>query len=305
MKRLIPISAALVLALGAAYQWSAPFRLRLLVMLGRNNNCPMEQAIDAPGHQVRIIGAKDRLLAATKEVRSDGKLKLYSSPQGEFWVPFRQQSSLYAFAWNMAEMDTRFYGTGVRAVHPGDIVLDCGANVGVFTRLALNDGAAKVIAIEPMPENIESLRRTFAKEIEEGRVVVYGKGVWDKDDFLEMLIDPTNSAADSFVIHQKGSKAFEVKLPLTTIDKLVAELNLPKVDFIKMDIEGAEVNALKGAKETIAKYRPRMSLSTYHVPTDPVQVPATVAAAKPGYQIECGPCQEIRFAVRPDVMYFY
>ena len=64
-------------------------------------------------------------------------------------------------------------------------------------------------------------------------------------------------AADSFVIEKKGWGAVE-KVPLTTIDKLVAELQLDKVDFIKMDIEGAEPNAIQGGRETIRKFQPRM-----------------------------------------------
>ena len=65
-----------------------------------------------------------------------------------------------------------------------------------------------------------------------------------------MNIDDHNSAADSFVINPKDAHATGEKLPLTTIDKLVAELNLPRVDFIKMDIEGAEVKALHGGRKT-------------------------------------------------------
>lgn len=292
-------------SLAAAYWFVPDVRLRVLVGLGRNHQCPLERALESPRHQREIVAAKDRLLAATREVRTEAGLKLYATPQGEYWIPYREKTSLYAFAWNMAEMDTRFYGTGPRTVQKGDVVLDCGANVGVFTRLALNDGAAKVIAIEPMPDNIRALERTFAPEIAAGRVVVYGKGVWDREDFLPMLIDPTNSAADSFVIEQKGAQASTVKLPLTTIDQLVADLKLERVDFIKMDIEGAEVKALEGGKGTIAKFRPRMALSTYHTPTDPEEIPRRVAAAKSGYRIECGPCQEIPGGVRPDVMYFY
>ena len=305
MKRLILLSAAALAALAATYQWSPDLRLRALVALGRNHQCPLERALEAPHHQREITAAKDRLLAATRELRTEGRLKLYATPQGEYWIPYREKTSLYAFAWNMAEMDTRFYGSGARTVKKGDIVLDCGANVGVFTRLALNDGAAKVIAIEPMPDNIHALEQTFASEIAAGRVIVYGKGVWDKDDFLPMLIDPTNSAADSFVIEQKGAQASAVKLPLTTIDQLVAELKLERVDFIKMDIEGAEVKALTGGRATISRFRPRMALSTYHTPTDPHQIPLAVSQAKTGYRIECGPCQEIPWGVRPDVMYFY
>ena len=189
-------------------------------------------------------------------------------------------------------------------MHRGDIVLDCGANVGVYTREALKNGAKLVVAIEPAPENIECLRRNFTAEIASGRVVLYEKGVWDKDDMLVMRVDPGNSAADSFVIRREG--AVETKqLPLTTIDKLVAELKLERVDYIKMDIEGAEQRALQGAIETLTKFRPRLSLSAYHVPSDPEMLPKLVRKAWPEYRMQCGPCAEANGHVRPDVLYFY
>jgi hypothetical protein len=121
---------------------------------------------------------------------------------------------------------------------------------------------------------------------------------------LVMRADPNNSAADSFIIQREG--AVETKqLPLTTIDKLVAELKLERVDYIKMDIEGAEQRALQGARETLAKYRPRLSLSAYHVPSDPEKLPLLVRQGWTGYQMECGPCAEANARVRPDVLYFY
>jgi FkbM family methyltransferase len=164
-------------------------------------------------------------------------------------------------------------------------------------------GASKVVAIEPAPENIECLRRNFKDEIAAGRVIVYPKGVWDKDDILPLEVDPNNSAADSFLIRREG--ASEVRgVPLTTIDKLVAELKLERVDFIKMDIEGAETRAITGGRETIAKYHPRMSLSAYHAPDHPQKIPQMVRAVWSGYKVECGPCAEANHAVRPDVLYF-
>ena len=160
------------------------------------------------------------------------------------------------------------------------------------------------MAIGPAPENLECLRRNFKNEIAAGRVILYPKGVWDKDEIMPMQIDPQNSAADSFVIHREGDK--ETKgIALTTIDKLVAELKLERVDFIKMDIEGAEPRALMGGRETIAKWRPRMALCTYHAPDHPQKVPELVRAAGSGYTTECGPCAEANHAVRPDVLYFH
>ena len=63
-------------------------------------------------------------------------------------------------------------------------MLDCGANVGTFTRKALQAGAKLVVAIELEPRNYSCLRRNFEREIRDGRVIVVTKGVWDKDDTL-------------------------------------------------------------------------------------------------------------------------
>ena len=295
---------ALVLLLGGVlFLWPAA-RLSAIYALGRASVCPYDRVTGAPKEIEDQIAAKDRILNASKKLETDAKgFERWSTPKGEYWIP---KGSHFVLPFNLAEQERDIYTGAEVRVKPGAVVLDCGANIGVFTRLSLDRGAAKVIAIEPAPENIESLRRNFAKEIAGGRVVVYAKGVWDKDDFLTLNVDPHNSAADSFVIHRDGGHDGE-KVPLTTIDKLVVELGLERVDFIKMDIEGAEVRALNGAKATIARHHPLMALSAYHNPTDPVEVPKAVKAAWDGYRLQCGPCAEVKqnFYVRPDILYFF
>jgi FkbM family methyltransferase len=175
-------------------------------------------------------------------------------------------------------------------------VLDCGANLGTFTLRALNRGAGKVVAIEINPDYAEALRRTFAKEVAEGRVVVYAKGVWDKDTQLELR-------GDSVVLAGHGEP---VRLPLTTIDHIVAELQPPSVDFIKMDIEGAEKNAFKGGQATLAKFSPTMAISAEHLPDDMVRIPELVSELVPGrLHMEFGFCEIDRaFHAAPNVLHF-
>jgi len=195
------------------------------------------------------------------------------------------------------------YGTGEYAVRSGDVVLDCGANIGDWTRVALDHGARLVVGFEPGPENLECYRRNFKDEIAAGRVVVVPKGVWDKDDILLLKRDPHNSAADSFVMLSDGTPG--VQAPLTTIDKVVAELKLDRVDYIKMDIEGAEARALAGSRDTIAAYHPRLSIAAEHIPGDEVRLPQVVKGLWAGYRFTCGPCLETKDAhVRADVLYF-
>ena len=262
---------------------------------GRAGNCSLEESFQGEALSRLQYTTVGEVRAASRIIREDGRYAWWSTPEGEFWVP---AASGDAVMYDLGEQMRNIYGTGIR---PGDIVLDAGANVGVFTRKALWAGAAKVIAIEPAPENLECLRRNFAAEIADGRVVVYPKGVWDKDDVLKLRVDPTDSARDTFVRQIENAQLVEAKL--TTIDKLVAELKLPKVDFIKMDIEGAEQKAIVGAKKTIARFRPRMALCVYHLKDDDVMVPKLVHDIVADYRVTqtclCAPDR-----VQPEVAFF-
>ena len=291
---------AALLCLAASFY--PPFRLGALVLMGRASLCPWAEATRSAWNLRHQTELKDRILAASRLVEKDpAGFHLWETPQGRYWVP---QGSDWSLPWDLAEQERQIYGTGVMAVRASDVVLDCGANVGVFVRVALAAGARLVVAVEPAPENLECLRRNFADEVQVGRVLICPKGVWDKEELLTLNVDPENAAADSFVIRTK--KAVEgPKVPLTTIDKLVAELKLERVDFIKFDIEGAEQRALVGARQTLARHQPRLAISSYHRPDDPEKIPALVQAAWPGYRIECGPCADVTTYIRPDVLYFY
>jgi FkbM family methyltransferase len=291
-----------VAAVALTLRYYAPARVSAWVLLGRSQSCPFSNALQSEQELAEQIRKKDEILAASRLIVQGPKgYRHWETPDGNYWVP---NGSDYSLPYNLAEQARNIYGRNGRGVKPGDIVLDCGANVGVFTRASLKAGAKLVVAIEPAPENIECLRRNFAEQVAAGRVIVYPKGVWDKDDFLELHVDPHNSAADSFVIDREGWRKVE-KVPLTTIDKLVEELKLERVDFIKMDIEGAETRAIQGGKGTLARFKPRMAISAYHQVDDPKNIPQVVREGWPDYKQECGPCAETRFGVRPDILYFF
>lgn len=234
-------------------------------------------------------------------MREESGLELWSTPKGDYWIP---KGNRYVLPFNLAEMEQHIYGQGEHFIHRGDIVLDCGASDGDFTRVALAAGAQKVVSIEISPSSAECIRRNLAAEIAAGRVIVYTKGVWDKDDTLTLNVDDTNFAANSVVMRPDSSHP-SILVPLTTIDKLVADLNLPRVDFIKMDVEGAEVPALSGAVQTLSRFKPRLAIATEHKPDDQYTIPVAIRKARADYQMECGPCLEAKGHVRPDVLYFW
>ena len=71
----------------------------------------------------------------------------------------------------------------------------------------------------------------------------------------------------------------------TTLDDFVRENNLPRVDFIKSDIEGFERHLLEGAQETLSRFAPKLAICTYHLPDDPEVLSGLIKKANPKYNI--------------------
>jgi FkbM family methyltransferase len=272
---------------GRAMSWK--WLLPLLMISAAAPACQKRQAVPkvpprrppvgacaGPPRQTQAIAKRTAadVCARSKMIETGDGLELWDTPRGKFWVAkdnFRTMCHVFG------EQQAEIYGDAERGVHPGDIVLDCGAHFGGFVQTALARGAEKVLAIEINPEALAALHRTFRTEIAAGKVVVYGKGVWDKDETLGL--ERTEKVWSSHV-RLGGAE----KVQLTTIDKIVAELALPRVDFIKMDIEGAEGPALLGAKAILARHRPRMAIAAYHKPDDRLMLPAAVFDVEPAYE---------------------
>jgi FkbM family methyltransferase len=254
-----------------------------LVAMMRNNNSRDVEAF------------RSRVSLQTTEAGLD----LWSTPQGNMWTVHGEQMLIF-LEWEQAH---DIYEPAGHEVRRGDIVLDCGANIGVFTRKALSRGAALVVAIEPAPQTLNALRRNFDAEIRAGRVIVYPKGVWDRESELDLTVDQVNNGMNSVVLTTERT-ARKVRVPLTTIDHIVADLHLPRVDFIKMDIEGAEKPALLGGRDTIRRFRPRMSISTEHLPDDTTAIPALLKQIETRYTHRGCDCEADRGRVRPSVLAF-
>jgi FkbM family methyltransferase len=289
------------IATGFAYAFWPRFHLFTLVLTGRSPVCPLSLALDSQAHRDRLKEMKDRILGASHLTAERDGLELWDTPKGPYWIP---KGSRYVLPFNLAEMEAHIYGSGEHFVRAGDVVLDCGASDGDFSHEALNAGAKLVVAIEISPASVECLRRNLAPEIAAGRAIVYPKGVWDKNDTLTLNVDEKNFAANSVVFAAPGAHV-TFQAQLTTIDQIVSELALSRVDFIKMDIEGAEVKALQGARDTLRRFRPRLAIATEHKPDDEVAIPNAVRAIKSDYQEECGYCAQSNGQIHPEAMYFY
>jgi FkbM family methyltransferase len=256
-------------------------RVLSLYVRGLSRGCSFQQVVNTAVAEQKE--ASTRSSPDIRIVRKDGHFELWDTPLGRFWIPAGNEDGLRD---NIAEQVADVYSLK-RRLRPGGVVLDAGANVGTVTRGALNHGASTVVAIEPAPENLECLRRNFASELSNGKVVIYPKGVWNKEELLHLGVLPGLSEADSFVLHPELSGP---TLPVTTIDKLVNELALQRVDYVKLDIEGAEQRALSGASETIKRFHPNLEITGHHLANDYTEIPKIVLSISPGYRSSCVSC---------------
>ena len=303
----IALKATIFFSLAFAALWMALSLcpgLAILPFAGhtrRSPFCSTWQGVRDTAVKVRQGEMEKEIRAHTRLIRTENGYKLWSTPNGEFWVP---DTSDQIIAILLAQQKRKIYGEaksgGVRA---GDIVLDGGAHVGTYVRTALDAGAAKVIAIEPSPEALVCLRRNFAGEVASGRVVVYPKGLWDEEKRLVFYANGNGAAGDSFVEHGAGSRII-ADIPVTTVDKLVAELALPRVDMIKADIKGAGTRMITGAVNTIRAFHPRIVVSVEEAPEDPVTIRAAVMRIAPDYHFRCGPCLFTGDEIRNDTIFF-
>jgi len=298
------ISALIGLLLVMAVPTYAP-AIQLKIS-GSGAGCPWSKVFSQAAYAQRLHEVISETRNAIRNTASDPALPIdrWAAPGvREFWIP-RNGTDLDGkalLAYLISDHTVLAEQLGSDGVRPGDIVVDVGAHVGTFADRALRRGARIVIALEPDPLNRECLTRNFATEIREQRVVVVPQGAWSTSGQLT-LHQGTHNSGMSSIIHDDGGATFQIDV--TTIDEIVERLGLPRVDFVKMDIEGAEREALKGAANTLRKFRPRMMLDAYHLPDDPVVLPQVIQTANPAYREKCGPCEILAGSLLPHVIIF-
>ena len=160
------------------------------------------------------------------------------------------------------------------------MVFDLGGHLGMFTRTALNRGAGKVVVFEPEPTNIDCFKKTFEEELADGKVVLVEAAAWSSVTTLTF----TQEKGEHQSARARVSRSGEMEVPATTVDATVEQLGLQRLDFIKMDIEGSENHALRGAADVIQRFRPQMALCIYHGPDDAETIPRTVMEIRSDYE---------------------
>lgn len=182
------------------------------------------------------------------------------------------------------------YGDKVR-LEPGDVVLDCGANMGFFSCLA-GKRKCRVLAFEPSKYIRETyLERNAALN---GDISVHPYALSDKRETLSFFIDRENIGSSVRADNAKESNIasaspddFET-VEAMPLDEFVAANGIDRVDFIKADIEGSERMMLRGARNILKEFAPKLSICTYHLPDDPAVLESIIREAQPRYTVVQG-----------------
>jgi FkbM family methyltransferase len=158
----------------------------------------------------------------------------------------------------------------LRLLRPGDVVVDVGANAGYFTLLFSDivGASGEVHAFEPIAPTFERLSRTIADARRFDNVMLNCAACGESSGVATMLVPGADWGQAALAPHATGSWASEAELTAyeTTVVSLDAYLeakSAPRVDFMKLDAEGAELGVLKGAARTLASQRPLLSIELY------------------------------------------
>lgn len=175
-------------------------------------------------------------------------------------------------------------------IKEGEVVVDIGAHIGAFALYASRrvGPAGRVIACEPSPDSLELLRENVARNAS-GRVTVFGCALADKAGTVTLYVGEGvdgNPAADTLVA-SAGRRPVAVEA--RTLDALLEGEKVERIDHLKIDVEGAELQVLRGAALTLERARrvileihpPRASLAEVRAVLEPLGFACRPLSEKP------------------------
>lgn len=236
-----------------ANRWAAP-----TVDVLREHLDPVP-TIESPEDLARVVekGIAQAKLAQRFSLWSGllGKQVLYPHASGvSFWVRLGDGISMYAIRSDRDDAATSFV---LSHLTPGGTFLDVGANTGWFALRAAARyrelGGGDVHAFEPQPVMFELITRSIEQNDLGGNLTLHGCALGNEEKTVWMATPAFNSGG-SLVRFKEVKESLPVTM--TRLDSL--NLELDRVDIMKVDIEGSEPLFIEGATEFIRRYRPKI-----------------------------------------------
>ncbi len=146
-------------------------------------------------------------------------------------------------------------------IKENDIVLDVGAHIGLFSILASSKAReGKIYAFEPTPANFEILKENI--ELNQVKIIFpINSALADETGTKEFILSPADPSGNSFSFDENNFK--KIKVPAVSLDDFVKQNNILKIDFLKMDCEGAEYEIFYNCSNETLKKVQKISME-YH-----------------------------------------
>lgn len=210
-----------------------------------------------------------------------------------FFAP-NELEHIWSEVFVQPEQNPHSYVSDFVKMQANDVVIDAGACEGFFIHFSLENKCSKVIALEPEPNLAKCLEKTFDSD---SRVEVHNLALSDNVGTAKMVL------GNEYGCTAKLSGEGNMNVKTTTLDQLSSKLKLEKIDWIKMDIEDKEVEALKGAIQTINRYRPKLSIAVYHSYENARAIKELIHSNIADYQVSFGGCFLYEEPARPFMLY--
>lgn len=189
-------------------------------------------------------------------------------------------------------------------------IIDAGAAEGYFSVFALKNSDAKLLSIEPLPTMTESLLKTLFMYKKENEPVVISAALGEVDGWANLQVDSAH-VCDSRVtfspevLNEKEGDQKIYRVPLKSIDTLMVDYSLCANGLIKMDIEGFEMSALRGAKKLMQTFKPALAIAVYHDFENALKCAEIIRAANSSYKIQFRGCYGYFSPPRPYMLFAY
>lgn len=166
-------------------------------------------------------------------------------------------------------------------VKPGDTIIDAGGFIGdtaiIFDKLT--DGKCKIHSFEVYEESVLLMSLNLEKNNISDNAIINKLALGNETGRVVKIKNPGLEGA--VCISNEGVETVET----ITIDDYVLMSGIENIDFIKMDIEGSELEALQGARNTIKHFRPKLAICIYHKPEDIISIPKFIEETGVNYKI--------------------
>lgn len=171
-------------------------------------------------------------------------------------------------------------------IKEGDFIIDAGANIGLFSSLASQKVGplGKIYAFEPIKATREILKNNISvNKFNNISVLPFALGEKSGEADFSLLPDPGSNALSSLI--EESQEGGHEKVEVKTLDEIILQGAIDHIDFIKSDIEGMERDLIIGARNSIKRFHPRMSICIYHRPDDREVLSRLVHEIEPKYKI--------------------